>query len=213
MRKVWGAICVLLLSSPLAWGQPAAGGSGMLQERLKAVMADPAALQAAVAAGRKASFFCANCHGEDGNSKLPDVPNLAGQNPFYLVEQIRKFGAAERKNEFMQGVIKVLKDDERLQIALFYAQSKALPGRADPVQAARGKEAFARLCARCHGEQARGSDIAPRLAAQKPAYLQASVIRFRDRTGERVNPLMATATANLKNEDIAAIAAYLTQLP
>lgn len=187
--------------------QPAA------QERLKVIQADPAAVKQAVEAGKKASFFCANCHGEDGNSKAPEVPNLAGQNPAYLLEQIRKFGAGERKDQFMQGLIKVLKDEERVQIALYYAESKVPPGRADAVQAAKGKELFTKLCQRCHGDQARGNETIPRLAGQRIPYLQTSITRYRDKTGERNNQLMSIATSTLKNEDITAIANYLTTMP
>jgi cytochrome c553 len=69
------------------------------------------------------------------------------------------------------------------------------------------------LCARCHGEQARGNELYPRLASQKMPYLQTSITRYRDNTGVRNNPLMTIATAPLKNEDISALANYLTQLP
>jgi cytochrome c553 len=183
------------------------------QERLKAVLADPAALKLAVDAGRQASFFCANCHGVEGVSKSPDVPNLAAQNPAYLLEQIRKFGSGERKDQFMQGMIKVLKDDERVQIALFYAAAKVVPAKTDSTQAALGKAIFAKNCARCHGEQAHGNETYPRLAGQKAAYLQSSITRYRDNTGERTNPLMSIATAFLKNEDIVALTHYLGSMP
>lgn len=184
-----------------------------VQERLKTIQGDPAAMKSAAEAGRKASFFCANCHGENGISKSPEVPNLAGQNPAYLLEQIRKFGSGERKDQFMQGLIKVLKDEDRLQIALFYASEPVPPARTDVAQAAKGKELFAKLCVRCHGEQARGGDLYPRLAGQKLPYLQSTITRYRDGTGIRNNQLMTIATAPLKNEDVIAVANYLAQLP
>ena len=194
------AVLGFLVTSVSALAQPA------LQERLKTVQGDPVALKTAVEAGKKATFFCANCHGEDGVSKTPDVPNLAGQNPAYLLEQIRKFGAGERKDAFMQGLIKVLKDEERLQVALFYASATVAPTPADAAQAARGKELFAKLCVRCHGEQARGNELYPRLAGQKLPYLQSSITRYRDKTGIRNNQLMSIATSALRNEDIVAVA-------
>lgn len=197
----------LFVTSVSALAQPAA------QERLKAIQADPAALKTAAEAGRKASFFCANCHGENGISKSPEVPNLAGQNPAYLLEQIRKFGAGERKDQFMEGLIKVLKDEERVQIALFFAAEPVPPTKADAALVGRGKELFGKLCVRCHGEQARGNELYPRLAGQKLPYLQSSITRYRDGTGIRNNQLMSIATAPLKNEDVIAVANYLTQLP
>ncbi len=183
------------------------------QDRLKAIQADPAALRTAVDAGKKVTFFCANCHGENGISKTPDVPNLAGQNPAYLLEQIRKFGSGERKDQFMQGLIKVLKEEERVQAATYYASMPVTPSKADAAQAARGKVLFDKLCVRCHGEQARGNETYPRLAGQKLPYLQTSITRYRDGTGIRNNQLMSIATSTLKNEDIVAVANYLTQLP
>ena len=104
-------------------------------------------------------------------------------------------------------------DDERLQIAAFYASTKVPPSRADAALAQRGKVLYDKLCQRCHGEQARGSELFPRLAGQKVPYLQTSITRYRDGTGIRNNQLMSIATSTLKNDDIVAIANYLTQLP
>jgi cytochrome c553 len=113
----------------------------------------------------------------------------------------------------MQGLIKVLKDDERLQIALFYANAPVTPAPADPVLTARGKDLFAKLCVRCHGPQARGNEVYPRLAGQKQVYIKTSVTRYRDNTGIRNNQLMSIATGGLKDDEILAISHYLTQLP
>ena len=197
----------------LATSSVFAQSDAALQERLKSIGSDPVALRAAVDAGKKVTFFCANCHGDDGISKTADVPNLAGQNPAYLLEQIRKFGNGERKDPFMQGLIKVLKGEERIQVALYYASVKVAPSVAEASLVPRGKELFGKLCARCHGEQAHGNELYPRLAEQKVPYLKTSVTRYRDKSGERNNQLMSIATATLKNEDITAIANYLTQLP
>lgn len=206
MMRSFFVLAGLLFSTAL-FAQPTA------PERLKSLQADATAQKAAIEAGRKAAFFCANCHGDDGISKTPEVPNLAGQNPAYLLEQIRKFGAGERKDQFMQGLIKVLKEEERVQIALFYGSGAVKPTKADPAEAARGKDLFTRLCVRCHGEAARGDATIARLAGQQIPYLQTSLTRYRDRTGVRNNQLMSIATSSLKNEDIKAIANYLTQLP
>ena len=206
--RVLALLGCILLACGQAWGD------GAPVERMKAVQADPAALKSALEAGKKAAFFCVNCHGDDGVSKIKEVPNLAGQNPAYLLEQIRKFGSGERKDQFMQGLIKVLKDEERIQIALYYSSIVVPPSPApEPAQVARGKELFGKLCARCHGEQAHGSDLYPRIAGQHAVYLKTSITRYRDGTGIRNNQLMSIATSTLKNEDINALANFLTQLP
>jgi cytochrome c553 len=203
----------IILACLFATSSGFAQSDAALQERLKSIGSDPLALRTAVDAGKKVTFFCANCHGEDGVSKTPEVPNLAGQNPAYLLEQMRKFVSGERKDPFMQGLIKVLKSDERLQVAHYYASNKVPPSAADGSQVARGKELFAKLCVRCHGEQARGNELFPRLAGQKVPYLKSSITRYRDLTGQRNNQLMSIATAPLKDDDVTAIANYLTQMP
>ncbi len=204
---------VLLIALGFLTMSAAAQGQSTLPERLKAVQGDPVVLKAALDAGRRTTFFCANCHGEEGISKAPEVPNLAGQNPAYLLEQIRKFSVGERKDQFMQGLIKVLNDDERVQVALFYASLPVAPTRADPALAAHGKVLFDKLCLRCHGERAHGAELYPRIASQNVVYLQASIRRYRDRTGVRNNQLMSIATGGLKDDEIVAIASYLSQLP
>jgi len=203
----------LVLLTSLLVSLPLLADTSAPQERLKAIASDPEALRKAIDAGKKVTFFCVNCHGENGISKIPEVPNLAGQNSAYLLEQIRKFGAGERKNQFMQGLIKVLKDEERLQAAYYYSSIAVPPSAADPSLAARGKELFTKLCVRCHGERAHGDELTPRLAGQRIAYLQASIRNYRDGNGIRNNTLMSIATSVLKNDDVTAVAHYLTQLP
>src|SRR5512135_1124685 len=75
------------------------------EARIQQVMSSPAALAQATQEGKKAAFFCANCHGETGNSAYDYIPNLAGQNAAYLLNQIRKFADGRRQDEFMSGMI------------------------------------------------------------------------------------------------------------
>jgi cytochrome c553 len=41
-----------------------------------------------VKAGRQKALQCQACHGLDGMAKLPETPNLAGQNEAYLVKAL-----------------------------------------------------------------------------------------------------------------------------
>ena len=60
-------------------------------------------------AGRaKAGSVCGVRHGVDGLAKIPEAPNLAGQNENYLIEQITAFKSGERKNEMMSVVVQDL---------------------------------------------------------------------------------------------------------
>jgi cytochrome c553 len=57
---------------------------------------------------------------------LDHVPNLAGQHAFYLLTQIDKFGDGRRKDEFMSGLVKVLKPEDRSNIAVLYATQEVV---------------------------------------------------------------------------------------
>ena len=61
-----------------------------------------------VAGRAKAELVCAVCHGVDGLAKIPEAPNLAGQNENYLIEQITAFKSGEGKNEMMSVVVQDL---------------------------------------------------------------------------------------------------------
>ena len=182
-----------------------------LPERLKTVLASSAATSSSIEAGRKAAQFCSNCHGADGNSKLPDVPNLAGQNPVYLVEQFRKFSVGERHDQWMEPMIKQLTESERLNIAVYYSAMSVVPA-SNKGSSGYGFEIFSSKCTHCHGAQARGGERFPRLAGQQHEYLVRSLTRYRNRTGERIAPEMFAMTAGLKDPDIQALADYLSSL-
>lgn len=165
-------------------------------------------------AGKKAAFFCVNCHGEAGIGKLSNVPNLAGQNPAYLMVQIQKFGDGRRKDDFMSGLIKALKEEDRLSMAMYYASLDVPPSRAeDARQAQQGRTLYARACLGCHGVKAHGGNNVARLAGQHRVYLADSLTQYRNRSGQRTDPVMTAVAAGLNDEQIAALAGYLTTLP
>lgn len=117
------AMLALALFAGLAW-QPAAmaqaGRSKVdIDTRLQQAMADPKLADELYKVGRKVSAVCANCHGDGGNSTKPSVPNLAGQNPAYLLEQVRQFADGRRRYEFMEGMIRAMNSDEKIGMVLF----------------------------------------------------------------------------------------------
>ena len=176
---------------------------GALQEKLAQISQDAAKRSAALKDGQRSAAFCRHCHGAGGNSVLPEVPNLASQNAVYLLEQMNKFAQGQRKSAFMEGLIRALTPDERVNIALFLSQQpvtrKPATGTA---QAAEGKALYLKLCVNCHGANATGTNKIPRLAGQQTLYLQSSLKRYRSGSGERIDPKMSAFTRNLKDADI-----------
>ncbi len=188
--------------------------AGANPQRIQALQSDPKTLQSAIERGKQTALFCGNCHGQSGNSDIPEVPNLAGQNPLYILEQMRKFDRGERGDAFMQGLIKVIKENDRIDLALFYAAAAVQPAAPTPGAdiVARGKEIYQKRCISCHGPSARGEGTIPRLAAQKASYLTVSLNRYRERNGVRSDPRMAPVAAGLSKDDIAVVVSYLSSL-
>ena len=78
--------------------------------------------QADVAAGKsRAQVACAVCHGQQGLSTQPNVPNLAGQPKFYLLEQLRNYRSGKRHHEVMSVIAKPLSDEDIQQLSDWYA--------------------------------------------------------------------------------------------
>lgn len=183
------------------------------REQVQQAAADGKLRDSLVGEGRAASFFCANCHGESGISRFPEVPNLAGQNPTYILAQIDAFLAGKRRNEFMEGLMKVLGERDKAAIALYYANAPARPSVAQGGPRAReGAEHYKRFCGACHQADARGSETFPRLAGQQPQYLRLSLKRYLDKSGIRNSPEMSAAMARLGEPEIEPIVEYLSSL-
>ena len=184
-----------------------------LNARLVEAQADPKLTDSLYKTGRKVAAVCANCHGEGGNSVKPDIPNLAGQNPAYLLEQLRKFTDGTRRFEFMEGMIKAMNSDEKVGMVLFYGAQKANHKPAtNPALVAKGKDYFSKTCFRCHGDNGRGNDKIARIAGQQADYLTITLKRYRAGTGERIDPLMAANTKLMSDADIDAVVTYVSSM-
>jgi cytochrome c553 len=185
-----------------------------IEAKLARVQSDPVQLKAAIAAGKRAAFFCANCHGEFGLSALENIPNLAGQNAFYLLGQIDKFGDGRRKDDFMSGLVKVLKPEERFNIAVFYANQPVPPTPAqNRAQAAAGGKHYARACVGCHGVKGYGTREIARLAGQRSGYLVTALNNYRSGKGLRSDYRMTGVARKLSDPEIQALAAYIGAMP
>ena len=185
-----------------------------LGARLQAAQTDPKLGESLFKTGRRVAAVCANCHGEGGNSPKADTPNLAGQNPAYLLEQLRQFADGRRRNEFMEGMIKAMTADEKVGMVLFYAaQPVTLKPSIKPALVAKGKEYYGKICFRCHGEDGRGGEKFARIAGQQPEYLTTTLKRYRVGQGVRTDPLMAANTKLMSDADIEAVVAYVMTMP
>src|SRR5687767_6551744 len=96
---------------------------------------------------------CAACHGEDGNSRMENIPSIAGQPAFFIVNQLILMREKVRPVEAMEPFVKNLKDDDATALADHFAKlaPKASDEKIDPALVKRGEEiAGARRCGSCH---------------------------------------------------------------
>ncbi|MBU3538694.1 cytochrome c4 [Polynucleobacter sp. UK-Gri1-W3] len=129
---------------------------------------------------------CAACHGVNGQSQSPMVPNLAGQQREYLVNQLQDYRDHTRSNkyavQYMWGMAGSLTNKQIQELADYF--SKQPPVRAGKVSSsdsklARGKEIFENgipakgviQCNSCHGPRGEGMATFPRIAGQHNYYL------------------------------------------
>lgn len=182
--------------------------------RFNYLMGDDPLRQQASEAGRERALFCSYCHGETGNSKRPHIPNLAGQNPFYLFSAFEKFASGERTDFVMSKLAANLTQEDRVNIAVYFSQQPVnrvvLP--VDEDLRRRGAGLFRNTCTGCHGQQALGMENTPRLAGQPEEYLNKALTRFRENDPSRAGSVMMSIASLLSEEDIKAVSAYLSRL-
>lgn len=75
-------------------------------------------------AGKRRAGACFACHGEDGFSKIPGYPHLAGQNREYLIKSLKAYRDGTRPDPTMNAMAKPLSDKDILDIAAYYEKQK-----------------------------------------------------------------------------------------
>src|SRR5438552_12634814 len=74
--------------------------------------------------GRNLAAACANCHGTNGASQQ-GMPNLAGQQRAYLVQQMQDFRAGKRPATIMHQIAKGYTDEQIDALAAYFSEQKS----------------------------------------------------------------------------------------
>jgi cytochrome c553 len=180
----------------------------------------------AVSAKVLAEQICSNCHGLSGNAISPNFPNLAGQTEAYLTAQLTEFKGHSRSDpagfEYMWGLSRHLTADQIEGLAKYYAAQKHVPVaiKVDQMRADTGKliveqglpDQSIPPCMSCHGPQAMGNAIFPRLAGQHRDYLIKQLLVFQ-RTDERPEgSIMKTVAHGLTRQNMLDATEYLQSI-
>ena len=159
------------------------------------------------------SDSCAHCHGTDGNSTSSAYPSLAGQTREYLYRQIKAFKEGLRKNSMMSTAVVVLSDQDMQDLADYFSGQTLVRSTAktDPAVVEQGKKiASEAQCVACHQPNFKGLNEFPRVSRQKYPYIVRQLKDFRE--GTRASDVMGPTVKNLTDEQIEALAQYLTNL-
>jgi cytochrome c553 len=155
--------------------------------------------------------LCASCHGEDGNSRMENIPSLAGQPEFFVTNQLFLMREGVRKVEAMAPFVKDLTDDEMQALAKHFAglPPKASDEAIDQSLVKRGAELVPQLrCASCHRPDLAGQEQMPRVAKQRIDYLIHSLKEFRDNKRSGADTAMTAVVVGVSDADLAALAHY-----
>ena len=140
---------------------------------------------------------CFSCHGKNGNSADPEIPNIASYSEEYLTRTLKRYQDKERpcvETEIRSGSKKgtktdmckisaALSEDDITKIGEFFvAQTfERTPQAFDAGLAEKGKSVHNKRCYTCHAESgSEPSDHAGILAGQKMAYLRQQIQFFKE---------------------------------
>lgn len=166
--------------------------------------AQPAALP--YERGRTLAAPCAKCHSEDGNSKIPGTPSLAGQQPHYFVVAIQEYLNKDRKRAPMHGMLPGLSKPDMESLALYFASQTPAERAAPAVGNPGAGEPLTAVCGGCHGSHGVSTDTAtPSLAGQDAQYLVDAIKAYRT---TRKRESMRVYVTGLSDKDIENIAAF-----
>ncbi len=164
------------------------------------------------AKGKIVARNCAGCHGYDGNSLNPHIPNLAGQPQNYLVKAMKDYQKGARNRPLMQNAVKHLSDRTINDLAAYYARQSpesqlhkdlSSPQAFNPLVEG---ERIAGMCKSCHSNK-KGPD----LSGMHVKYFVSAMQDYQQ--GKRKHSAMNDITAFFSDTDIEKVAYYYAMQP
>ena len=175
-------------------------------------------------AGAQKNALCVACHGAEGISVVPIYPNLAGQVPGYISDQLAAFKSGARVSPIMAPFIAALGEQDMADLDAYFSSldPAAVTAQEQLSEVALEGQAIYRggfaereiaACMGCHGPNGHGIPaLYPRVAVQHKGYLEAQLLAFKkgDRTG--YNNIMPEIAFGLSEQQITALSEYMAGL-
>lgn len=160
-------------------------------------------------AGLSVTAPCVGCHADDGNSKDPKAPRLAGLDADYLEAAATAYKDGSRAHDVMREAVATLRESDIKNMAAYYASQEP---RALPLRKPLTIKEWVSRCNRCHGPDGRSKDARfPVLAGQDETYLIKALKLYHG--GERPSTLMQAMSFLMAESDIVKLAAYYARQP
>ncbi len=238
LRAVIGAAALTFAFSAAADVQVKTADPAPAEARLKKATPAKARLRKARAkphvfsAEATVKSECLTCHG--GNARaflgyLP-VPQIAGAPVEYIQNQLKAYAEGRRQPDIWKAKYPDIHGIPEKQIKPIAEYVNSLPPASHPDGAAdlvaQGDQLFHNgapdndvpVCAMCHGPEAKGDGMFPRLAGQWRHYLIAKLLHIDRERGQGPNgaddtsSIMKPVAKALTKEQILAVTAYLSSL-
>jgi OOP family OmpA-OmpF porin len=188
---------------------PAFAGDTPLEISERITIGDPVA-------GKEKSTLCQGCHGENGMSIMPNIPNLAGQWGAYIMRELRDFWVGSRSDPIMTDMAGTVSNKtDAFDIAAYFASQPQMSYDSVLHENEEGKKLYIIYrCISCHGIEGQGrpqnNAMFPVIGGQHKEYLIKQLDDFR--TGLRDTDMSGTMPILAKRMSAAeteAIAEYL----
>jgi sulfide dehydrogenase cytochrome subunit len=165
------------------------------------------------------SDTCAGCHGFDGNSAGPAMPNIAGQPAEYTKDIMMGFQSGERSATIMDRIAKGYTEQQIGTIANFYAKKTWKNAVSNPnskmattinADLVKKGATLTKKCAKCHENNGHSIEEGmPRLAGQWVDYLKIKLHDYNNPELKNPQPKkMAKQIKKLAPADLDAIAHF-----
>ena len=176
-------------------------------------------------AGEENAQVCAGCHGEGGAKPISaDYPKLSGLGEKYLYQQLVLIKDGDREIASMTGLLDGRSDQDLQDLAAYFNEQSMPIGQADPDLVDQGESLYrggnmasgVPACSGCHSPNGSGIEAAgyPRLSGQNAEYVVKQLTAYRDgeRDGGQNASIMMDVAAKLTDQEIKAVASYVSGL-
>jgi cytochrome c553 len=222
INKRWMTLVVLLaaggayaLDAPFWIGIKDPAWNEMYPTRVQAMQTKGDAVH-----GEAKFVVCQGCHHAAAAGEVDgSYSSLAGQHVSVLIKQMTDIQTERRYDPRMQSLV-YLHEVLPQHVADIAAYLHGLPatvnhgkGPGDKLQ--HGKSLYMHDCASCHGSKGEGSDekYYPRVSGQHFKFLERESLTIRNGKRRNAHPDMVHAIKHYTDEDIAAVADYMSRLP